>query len=100
MQHVIATGAKDGTVSIWDSRKLQTPVAAAVHDCQVVRQKLHPSPTDILVDYIATPSELHKVERRASRPRGVIWDLLDPKQIEQTPPLQELRGIQGLAPAR
>lgn len=76
-----------------------TPVVAAVHDCQVVQEKLHPSPTDILVDYIATPSKLHKVERRAKRPRGVIWDLLDPKQIEQTPPLQELRAMQGLAPS-
>lgn len=76
-----------------------TPVVAAVHDCQVVQEKLHPSPTDILVDYIATPSGLHKVERRATRPRGVIWDLLDPKQIAQTPPLQELRAMQGLAPS-
>ena len=74
-----------------------TPVVAAVHDCQVVKEKLHPSPTDILVDYVATPGRLHEVERRAKRPRGVIWDLLDPKQIEQTPPLQELRAIQGLA---
>ncbi len=77
----------------------KTPVVAVVHDYQVVQEKLHPSPTDILVDYIATPGMLHKVERRATRPRGVIWDLLDPRQIEQTPPLQELRAIQGLAPA-
>ncbi|MCV2866321.1 5-formyltetrahydrofolate cyclo-ligase [Albidovulum sediminicola] len=76
-----------------------TPVVAAVHDCQVVQEKLHPSPTDILVDYIATPGGLHKVERRAKRPRGVIWDLLDPKQIDQTPPLRELRAMQGLAPS-
>jgi 5-formyltetrahydrofolate cyclo-ligase len=77
----------------------KTPVVAVVHDYQVVQEKLHPSPTDILVDYIATPGMLHNVERRATRPRGVIWDLLDPRQIEQTPPLQELRAIQGLAPA-
>ncbi|RXV58557.1 5-formyltetrahydrofolate cyclo-ligase [Roseovarius sp. A46] len=76
----------------------ETPVVAAVHDCQVVQEKLHPSPTDILVDYIATPGGLHEVERRAKRPHGVIWDLLEPKQIDQTPPLQELRALQGLAP--
>lgn len=74
-----------------------TPVVAVVHDCQVVHEKLHPSPTDILVDHIATPSGLLTVERRGKRPHGVIWDLLDPKQIEQTPPLQELRVMQGLA---
>ncbi len=76
-----------------------TPVVAVVHDCQVVHEKLHPSPTDILVDNIATPGGLHTVDRRAKRPHGVIWDLLEPKQIEQTPPLQELRAMQGLAPA-
>lgn len=76
----------------------ETPVVAQVHDCQVVHEKLHPSETDILVDYIATPSGLHTVERRGKRPHGVIWDLLEPEQIKQTPPLQELRKMQGLAP--
>jgi 5-formyltetrahydrofolate cyclo-ligase len=77
-----------------------TPVVAVVHDCQVVHEKLHPSQTDILVDQIATPSGLVAVERRAKRPHGVIWDLLEAKQIQQTPPLQELRTIQGLAPIK
>lgn len=74
-----------------------TPVVAVVHDVQVVEENLIPSETDILVDYIATPTRLHKVERRAKRPRGVKWDLLDPRQIEDTPPLQELQRIQGIA---
>lgn len=74
-----------------------TPVVATVHDCQVVHEKLHPSSTDILVDYISTPTVLHEIERRAKRPHGVIWELLEPSQIDQTPPLQELRRIHGLA---
>lgn len=74
----------------------QTPVAALVHDVQVVDDKLHPSPTDILVDSIATPGAMHRIERRAPRPRGVKWDLLDPAQIEATPPLQELKSMHGL----
>lgn len=74
-----------------------TPVSAIVHDVQMVEDHLQPSETDILVDKIATPSKLHDVARRAKRPRGVKWDLLDPKQIEQTPPLQELRHIKGLS---
>lgn len=74
-----------------------TPVVAVVHDVQVVHDKLIPSETDILVDWIATPSGLRKVERRAKRPHGVKWALLDPRQIEQTPPLQELQRIQGIA---
>ncbi len=75
----------------------ETPVHALVHDVQLVQDQLQPSETDILVDEIHTPSKTHVVERRAQRPRGVKWPLLDPKQIDQTPPLQELQRIQGLA---
>lgn len=74
-----------------------TPVVAVVHDCQIVEENLTPSETDILVDHIATPTRLLQVDRRARRPHGVKWNLLDPKQIAQTPPLQELQRIQGLA---
>jgi 5-formyltetrahydrofolate cyclo-ligase len=74
-----------------------TPVIAIVHDVQVVEDRLHPGPTDILVDYIATPSRLIRVARRGRRPRGVKWDLLQPQQIAVTPPLRELRTLQGLA---
>jgi 5-formyltetrahydrofolate cyclo-ligase len=74
----------------------QTPVVAVVHDVQVVEDKLHPSATDILVDYIATPSRLITVERRARRPHGVKWELLEPEQIAATPPLAELRQMRGI----
>jgi len=74
-----------------------TPVVAVVHDVQVVAEMLQPSETDILVDQIMTPTRVLDVGRRAKRPSGVKWPLLDPKQIEETPPLQELQRIQGLA---
>lgn len=74
-----------------------TPVHALVHDVQLVEEQLQPSETDILVDRIFTPNRTHIVERRAKRPRGVKWPLLDPKQIADTPPLQELQRLQGLA---
>ena len=70
-----------------------------LHDVQVVEDKLYPSPTDIIVDRIATPTRLIEVGRRAPRPRGIKWELLEPEQIAATPPLQELRRLQGLAPA-
>jgi len=63
----------------------------------MVEEKLTPSETDILVDHIATPTRMHHVVRRAKRPRGVKWNLLEPKQIADTPPLQELQRIQGIA---
>jgi 5-formyltetrahydrofolate cyclo-ligase len=74
-----------------------TPVHAVVHDVQLVTDNLQPSETDILVDRIFTPTRTHVVERRGARPRGVKWPLLDPRQIDVTPPLQELQRIQGIA---
>jgi 5-formyltetrahydrofolate cyclo-ligase len=74
-----------------------TPVVAVVHDVQVVEDKLHPSETDILVDYIATPTRLIRISRRTRRPHGVKWELLDPEQIALTPPIQELQRLRGLA---
>ena len=74
-----------------------TPVVASVHDVQVVEDRLHPSETDILVDFIATPTRLINVERRGRRPRGVKWPLLSQQQIDQTPPLRELQHMRGLA---
>ena len=75
----------------------ETPVFAVAHDVQLIDDHLQPSETDILVDKIATPTRLHAVARRGPRPRGVKWALLDPRQIAETPPLQELQRIQGLA---
>jgi len=74
-----------------------TPVVAVVHDVQVVEDKLHPSETDILVDSIATPTRLIEIKRRATRPSGVKWELLDPEQIDATPPIQELQRMRGVA---
>jgi 5-formyltetrahydrofolate cyclo-ligase len=73
-----------------------TPVVAVAHDVQVVTERLHPSPTDIIVDLIATPTALHRIARRAPRPHGIKWELLTSEQISATPPLQELKQHYGL----
>lgn len=72
----------------------ETPVTAVVHDVQVVEELLEPSETDILVDAIATPTR-HLTIQRGKRPRGIRWDLLEPAQWAATPPLQELKALQG-----
>ena len=81
-------------IGIMDER---TPIIAVVHDLQVVEDRLFPSPADILVDWIATPTRLVAVARASARPRGVPWDLIEPQQLALTPPLQELRRLRGLA---
>lgn len=74
-----------------------TPVAAAVHDVQVVEDKLPASETDIVVDLIATPSRMITIERHGRRPRGIKWHLLTPELIATTPPLKELARMRGVA---
>jgi 5-formyltetrahydrofolate cyclo-ligase len=74
----------------------KTPVITVVHDVQLVEDKLQPGATDIAVDFIATPTKLIEVQRRTKRPHGIKWELLDPIQIELTPPIQELQRMRGL----
>lgn len=74
-----------------------TPVIAAVHDVQVVEEKLPASETDIIVDLIATPSRLIEVDRHGRRPRGIKWHLISPDQIAALPPLKELARMRGIA---
>lgn len=71
-----------------------TPVAAMVHDVQVIEDPLTPGPTDISVDFIMTPTR-SLTTGRGPRPRGVKWELLSEGQIASVPPLQELQRLQG-----
>lgn len=74
-----------------------TPVIAAVHDVQVVDEKLPASETDIVVDLIATPTRVIDVVRQSRRPRGIKWDLITPERIAAIPPLKELARMRGIA---
>lgn len=71
-----------------------TPTVALVHDVQVVAEKMSPSAMDILVDAIATPTRYIPV-RHGRRPRGIMWEMLEPEQIRDTPPLLELQRLRG-----
>ena len=74
-----------------------TPLVTAVHDLQVLDKKLFPSPDDVLVDWICTPTRSLQVRREAARPRGVNWKDITPEQVRAIPALAELRRTVGLA---
>ena len=74
----------------------RTPVATLVHDVQVLDKRLFPSPDDVLVDWICTPTRTLPVARDAPRPRGVPWADIPPEQIAANPALQELHRAAGL----
>jgi len=67
-----------------------TPIMTNVHDIQVY-EKLPSEPHDLTVDYIATPRNLIKIERRRARPRGILWNLLDEEKLNEIPLLRRLR---------
>jgi len=69
-----------------------TPIMTNVHDIQVY-EKLPSEPHDLTVDYIATPRNLIKIERRRARPRGILWDLLDEEKLNEIPLLRRLRKV-------
>lgn len=75
----------------------RTPLAAVVHDVQVLERKLFPSPDDVLVDWVCTPTRTLAVQRDTPRPRGVRWKDLSPEQIAAIPALTELHRSVGLA---
>lgn len=70
-----------------------TPCAAVVHDCQVLREKLTPDVYDTVVDVIFTPTRTIEVSAPHKPTCGILWDRLDPHMFDTIPPLQELRAM-------
>jgi len=66
------------------------PIATTVHDIQVV-DDIPVEPFDVPVDIIVTPTRVLRTHSRLPKPRGILWDLLDPSRLEEMPILKELR---------
>jgi 5-formyltetrahydrofolate cyclo-ligase len=67
-----------------------TVVATTVHPIQIVREHLPHTDHDLPVDMIATPRAVIEVERQYDRPRGILWDHLQPPQIHEIPILERI----------
>jgi len=67
-----------------------TTVATTVHPIQILRQHLMVTDHDLPVDLIATPRAVIDVERQYARPRGILWDHLQPPQIREIPVLERM----------
>lgn len=74
----------------------KTPIAAFVHDVQVVDTPLNPGRTDVAVDWIITPTQVRSVDRHQPRPQGIQWDLLTDEMIHNTPPIQDLKAQRSM----
>jgi 5-formyltetrahydrofolate cyclo-ligase len=67
-----------------------TTVATTVHPIQIVREHLMMTAHDLPVDLVATPRAAIEVERQYERPRGILWDHLQPPQIREIPTLERM----------
>lgn len=67
-----------------------TIVATTVHPIQILRENLPAVDHDLPVDLIATPRAAIEVEREYDRPRGILWDHLQPPQIHEIPILERM----------
>lgn len=71
------------------------PAAAVVHDCQLLRQTLHPEVFDTVADVIFTPTRTLEVAVPHKPDCGILWDRLDPHMLQTIPPLQELKRLEA-----
>lgn len=65
-------------------------VATTVHPIQILRRHLMVTAHDLPVELIATPRAVIEVERQYERPRGILWDHLQPPQIREIPILERM----------
>jgi 5-formyltetrahydrofolate cyclo-ligase len=67
-----------------------TTVATTVHPIQILRENLLVTGHDLPIDVIATPRAVIEVARAYDRPRGILWDHLQPPQIREIPVLERM----------
>ena len=67
------------------------PIATTVHDIQVLEPPLPQDPWDVPLSMAFTPNRSFRF-KPLKRPRGILWDLLDPKKLEKIPLLKELKN--------
>jgi 5-formyltetrahydrofolate cyclo-ligase len=67
-----------------------TIVATTVHPIQILREHLPITAHDLPVDLVATPRAVIELERAYPRPRGILWDHLQPPQIREIPILERM----------
>ena len=68
----------------------RTPIATTVHEIQVL-EKIPTEEHDIPIDIIATPGRIIETKTRYPRPKGIFWEKVTEKMLQDIPVLKELR---------
>jgi len=67
-----------------------TVVVSTCHPIQILRENLMMTSHDLPVDLVATPRAVIELEREYPRPRGILWNHLQPPQIHEIPILERM----------
>ncbi|MEM0358987.1 MAG: 5-formyltetrahydrofolate cyclo-ligase [Candidatus Hadarchaeales archaeon] len=68
----------------------ETPIATTVHEFQIV-ENVPMESHDVPVDWIFTPKRLLEVKVKRPKPKGILWELLEPSKMEEIPILSILK---------
>jgi 5-formyltetrahydrofolate cyclo-ligase len=71
-----------------------TVIVTTVHPIQVLDEELPETDHDFRVDVVVTPDEILRCAR-VRRPRGILWDHLDPAKVAEVPALERLAAVSG-----
>jgi 5-formyltetrahydrofolate cyclo-ligase len=69
---------------------VETPIIAAVHDCQVVEWPCEPQPYGSIADIIVTPTRMIQTSHRYRKPDRIVWEKLSWDVIREVPLLMAL----------
>jgi 5-formyltetrahydrofolate cyclo-ligase len=72
----------------------RTPVATTVHPIQLRRENLPMTEHDIPVNLVATPRAVIDIDGVYERPTGILWDHLEPGQLEEIPVLRRISSAE------
>ncbi|QTM98423.1 5-formyltetrahydrofolate cyclo-ligase [Sediminibacillus dalangtanensis] len=66
------------------------PIVGTIHSAQLTDEDIPRDPFDLTVDWIATETELIKINSEYEKPGGIQWDLVTEEELEDMPVLREL----------
>ena len=69
-----------------------TPIATTVHEVQIT-EKIPTEEHDIPIDIIATPERIIETRTKYPRPKGIFWEKVTEKMLQDIPILKELKEM-------
>jgi len=78
-----------GILREYDAIDEDAPIVTTVHDIQVV-EFIPMTDHDMPIDIVVTPTRVIRTNTTYPKPKGIYWELLSEKDIEEIPLLKEL----------